>query len=106
MGKLVRDKIPEIMIVNKQNPKIKIVKNDSEYIEALHNKLLEEVNEFIEASSTNKEIESIQEIADVLEVIDAICEHKKYNHDLIRSSKLKKKQERGGFENRILLINA
>ena len=104
MSKLIRDKIPEIMIAKKQKPKIKIIKNDSEYIETLHKKLSEEVNEFIEASTKNNDTEAIEEIADILEVIEAICEHKKYSHDLIQASKLKKKQERGGFEKRILLI--
>lgn len=104
MSKLVRDKIPDIMIAKKQTPKIKVIKNDSEYLEALHEKLSEEVNEFIESSIKNNNEEAMQEIADILEVIEAICKYKKYSRDSIQDFKSRKKQERGGFEKRILLI--
>ena len=38
MNKLVRDKIPEIMKNKNQNPKTKIIKDDSEYLSALSKK--------------------------------------------------------------------
>ena len=103
MSKLVRDKIPELMIAKNQNPKIQIIKNDSEYLSALHKKLLEEINEFIEASVKNNNEYAMQEMADILEVIEAICKFKQYDYKTIQDYKSKKKHERGGFEKRILL---
>jgi len=104
MNKLVRDKIPEIMKNKKQNPKTVIIKNDSEYLSALNKKLIEEVNEYLESSSKDNSENTKYEIADILEVIEAICKLKKYNADTIKDYKLKKKKEKGSFEKRILLL--
>jgi len=65
-NKLVRDKIPEIIKDNGNIPITHIASNE-EYKEKLKTKLKEEVNEFLEES--NKE-----ELADILEVIYAICD--------------------------------
>lgn len=103
MSKLVRDKIPEIMIVKNKNPKIKIITNDLEYFSFLTKKLLEEVDEFIEASNKSEKHFAEEEMADVLEVIEAICKFKNYDDLAIQKYKLNKKYERGGFEKRIIL---
>jgi len=102
MFKLVRDKIPEIIKANHKNPEIKVVENDRDYFAALNEKLLEEVNEFIEASCKGDKV-AMEEIADILEVIESICKFKKYDRQLIENYKLQKKKERGGFDNRIML---
>jgi predicted house-cleaning noncanonical NTP pyrophosphatase (MazG superfamily) len=104
MFKLVRDKIPEIMLANGQGPVTKTVTDDVAYDVALRAKLLEEVHEFIEAASQNDDEHAMREIADVLEVIEAICHFKKYEDSVIQSYKANKKRERGGFEKRILLV--
>ena len=105
MTKLVRDKIPEIMAVKNQIAKTKILRIDSEYLSALSDKLLEEVNELIAAIQNNESLLNQQsEMADVLEVIEAICKFKNYESQLINDIKQKKKSKRGGFEKRILLI--
>jgi predicted house-cleaning noncanonical NTP pyrophosphatase (MazG superfamily) len=105
MGKLVRDKIPEIMIANKQLHKIRIIKDNKEYFNELIKKLLEETNEFIEAAQTNDSIEAQNEIADIFEVIETICDFKKYNKDAIQDYKAQKRRDRGGFKKKIFLEN-
>ena len=93
--KLVRDKIPEIMEKSGKKPIIHIAE-DKEYWEELKNKLNEEVNEFLEE-------ENEEELADILEVINAICDYKKFSLEDIEKLRIKKSEERGGFKNKIIL---
>lgn len=103
MNKLVRDKIPEIMAQQGKSPRVKILNGDVEYYDALQQKLLEEVDEFLETK--NNDEAAMYEIADILEVIDAICVLKKYDKNNILNKKLIKKQERGGFEKRLFIMS-
>ena len=103
MNKLVRDKIPEIMAKQGKSPRVKILNGDVEYYDALQQKLLEEVDEFLETK--NNDEAAMYEIADILEVIDAICVLKKYDKNNILNKKLIKKQERGGFEKRLFIMS-
>ncbi|MBA3815723.1 MAG: nucleoside triphosphate pyrophosphohydrolase [Parachlamydiaceae bacterium] len=93
--KLVRDLIPEI-IDRSGRTSIYYCATDEEYRNLVKMKLLEEVNEFLEA-------ESMEELADVLEVIDAI--HVAYQFDIehVQQVKETKKVERGGFKGKIVL---
>jgi predicted house-cleaning noncanonical NTP pyrophosphatase (MazG superfamily) len=103
MLKLVRDKIPEIMKLKGQHPKTQKIKSNSEFLKFLQKKLLEEVEEFIEASIIKNSKASKEELADILEVIDTICKLKKYDLNSIYKLKDKKRLEKGGFNNKILL---
>lgn len=94
-NKLVRDKIPEIIKLNNQNPIIEIL-NDNDYKEELNKKLLEEVNEFIND-------DNIEEIADVLEVIYAILDYKEISREEVEKVRNEKKVKRGAFSRRIYL---
>ena len=94
-NKLVRDKIPEY-IKSKGGNAIVHIADDKEYWEKLKDKLQEEVKEFIEA-------ESVEEMADVLEVIDAILDFKNFNKEELEKVKNKKADERGKFKNKIVL---
>jgi predicted house-cleaning noncanonical NTP pyrophosphatase (MazG superfamily) len=93
--KLVRDKIPEIIRNNGKTPITHIAESD-EYWNKLKNKLKEEVEEFIQDS--NKE-----ELADIFEVITAINLYKEWTIDEIVEVQKKKREERGGFEDKIIL---
>jgi len=94
-NKLIRDKIPEII---KQKGKIPIIHSadEDEYWKKLKEKLLEEVNEYLENPIK-------EELADILEVIETICEFKKIDKKELESIKKKKAEERGGFKDKIIL---
>lgn len=71
-GKLVRDKIPEIIENSGKEPIIRVLE-DTEYKEELLKKLYEEYNEVIEAKTKE---ETLEECSDVLEVLIALLEYK------------------------------
>ena len=64
-NKLVRDKIPEIIEADGKTCKTRIL-SDEEYIASLEAKLNEEVAEY-------QADKNLEEMADVLEVLQAIC---------------------------------
>jgi len=94
-NKLVRDKIPQY-IKNKGGTPITHIAADKEYWQKLKEKLQEEVNEF-------QESESIEEIADILEVIDAMCGYKKFDKGKLQKVKNEKAKKRGKFKDKIIL---
>jgi len=93
MGKLVRDKIPEII---KETGKYPITRtlSEEEYLIELDKKLNEEVAEY-------QADKSMEEIADIMEVIFAICKARNYSQEQIGNIKREKREKRGGFEKRI-----
>ena len=94
-NKLVRDKIPEY-IKTKGGKPIFHVAAKKEYWQKLKDKLLEEYEEF-------KKYESIEEFADLMEVIDAIANYKRFDQNKVIAMRDKKAEERGRFKNRIIL---
>ena len=98
-NKLVRDKIPEIIESNGENPVIRILEND-ECKEELEKKLLEEYNEVIEAKESKQRIE---ELADMLEVIISLAKLENKSLDDIIGIANKKREKRGGFDKKIFL---
>ncbi|MFH1767260.1 MAG: NUDIX domain-containing protein [Patescibacteria group bacterium] len=94
-AKLVRDKIPEIIERNGERPMIRIA-DQEEYRDVLKEKLLEEAAEF-------KRDETPEEIADIFEVIDAICKEFGFAKPIVENLQREKKEKRGGFEEKIIL---
>ncbi len=92
-NKLVRDKIPEILD-KKGVPYEKRVASYDEYKIELIKKLEEEIVEF-------KEEGSIEELADILEVVDALKKLPDYANVL--EVQKQKREEKGGFDERIIL---
>ncbi len=93
--KLIRDNIPEI-ISQKGGRAVTHVASEEEYRQKLIAKLREETEEFAQS-------ESIEEMADILEVIDAIILYKGFGRNELQTIKEAKAQERGRFEKRIIL---
>lgn len=93
MGKLVRDRIPEIIKADGKKPITRILSED-EYLQELDIKLNEEVAEY-------QADKSIEEMADVLEVLFAICEARGYSIEQLIKVKRDKQDKRGGFKDRI-----
>jgi len=98
-NKLVRDNIPDI-IASKGEESVTRILADEEYKVELYKKLLEEANEVI--SSKNSD-ETIEELADVLEILRSIAELNGKTLDNVLETANQKKLKRGGFEKRIFL---
>lgn len=94
-NKLVRDKIPEY-IRKKGGIPITHTADEVEYWQKLKEKLLEEIEEF-------KKDESAEELADILEVLDAIADYKKFDRSEIEKIKKNKAEEKGKFKDRSIL---
>lgn len=95
MPKLIRDKIPDLV----QDAREQIAfhyASDEEYNKALREKLVEEVGEFLQNPSP-------EEMADILEVLDALCIMYDMDPAMIQDAKDKKFLERGGFDQKIIL---
>lgn len=94
-NKLVRDKIPEIIKENGEVANTRIL-DDDEYIQALNIKLKEEVNEYLESGS-------VEELADIVEVIYGILHSKGVSIDKFERTRLEKVEKRGAFKDKIFL---
>lgn len=98
--KLVRDKIPEIIRSEGKLFTIEIL-DDKRYSLELKNKLREEVDEY---SKTKTDEHSLEELADILEIIHSLA--KVHGSDIDGVNKIReiKKKQRGGFEDKVFLI--
>ena len=72
-NKLVRDKIPEIIKINNESCKTRIL-SDEEYLSELNKKIQEEMKEYLESGD-------IEELADMEEVLRAILDAKKCSYE-------------------------
>lgn len=95
-NKLVRDKIPE-NIDGEPGKECKYrILDDTEYLTELNKKVLEEANEFIEENS-------IEELGDLMEVINAIMKLKGYKMEEVYKVMKAKEEKKGAFNDRIYL---
>lgn len=93
--KLVRDRIPEIIEKDGKTCVCETLSQE-QYIAMLDAKLNEELAEY-------QESKSLEELADLLEVMGAVVKARGYTWEQLTDIRKKKKEERGGFEKRILL---
>ena len=94
--KLVRDKIPEIIQAS-GNQCVCSILSDEEYLTMLDEKLNEELAEY-------QESKSVEELADLLEVIRAVVIVRGSSIEEVEAIRRDKAAKRGGFVKKILLI--
>ncbi|WP_312692526.1 nucleoside triphosphate pyrophosphohydrolase [Caproiciproducens sp.] len=94
-NKLVRDRIPEIIEASGKTYVCETL-SDEQYIEKLNEKLLEEVQEYLESGT-------VEEMADIDEIMHAILGFKGIPLEEFQRVRMEKLQERGGFKKKILL---
>ena len=93
--KLIRDKIPEIIEQSGKKCIVEVMDNDT-YIDYLDQKLNEELAEY-------QQDKSIEELADLLEVMYAVVVARGYSVEDLERIRLEKAEKRGAFEKRLLL---
>ena len=94
-NKLVRDRISEIIEASGKRCVYSIL-SDEEYLAKLDEKLNEELAEY-------QESKSMEELADLLEVIRAVAVARGSSMDEVEAIRRDKAAKRGGFEKKILL---
>ena len=94
-NKLVRDKIPEIIKASGKECEIEIAPKEERY-GLLENKLQEEVGEFLEDKN-------LEELADIMEVLFGLAHVLGYSEEDLLKMRDKKREERGGFKEGIVL---
>lgn len=98
-NKLVRDRIPEILLEAGINFKISTL-SATEYRQLLRKKIIEEAQEIAEADAEHL----LTELADLYEVLDALIETYGLSLDAILKEQKQRRIERGGFKQRIKLL--
>jgi len=94
-NKLVRDKIPEVIKATGKECEFEIAPKEERY-KLLEAKLNEEVNEFLEDKN-------LEELADVMEVLFGLADNLGYSEKELLKARDKKREERGGFKEGIVL---
>lgn len=94
-NKLVRDRIPEIIEASGKQC-VCATLPDEEYLAKLDEKLNEELAEY-------QESKSMEELADLLEVIRAVAVARGSSIEEVETIRRDKAAKRGGFEKKILL---
>lgn len=98
-NKLVRDRIPEIILSNGINCEV-VTLSETEYRQAIRQKLMEEAQEAAEANEESL----ISELADLYEVMDAVMAAYEIKRELVIAEQLRRRNERGGFEKKLQLL--
>lgn len=97
MSKLVRDKVPDIIRDSGREPVVKPISGES-LKKALKDKLVEEAVELKNSNSL------YDELADVLEVVEALIEQYGLDRQKLEEARKEKLRRAGGFKRGYLLI--
>lgn len=99
MGKLVRDRIPEVIEARGGSAVSRVLQDDDAYRAALLDKLVEECEELRDAPPEAL----LDEAADVYEVLLAIGVSQGWTSEQVARRAEEKRAERGGFAGRVWL---
>ena len=94
-NKLVRDKIPQIIEASGKTCVTEVLSQD-DYLRELDRKLSEELSEY-------QQSKSLEELADLLEVMGAVVKARGYTWDDLTRVRKEKRAARGAFDQRIYL---
>lgn len=97
-GKLVRDRIPEIIEADGRTAKVRVL-DESELVPALTAKLAEEAEELRQAEPDDR----LGELADIYEVLAALAGTLGFSEERVQEAARHKRTERGGFSRRLWL---
>ncbi|MBU8907675.1 nucleoside triphosphate pyrophosphohydrolase [Desertibacillus haloalkaliphilus] len=100
-NKLVRDKIPEVIEEAGKLCRTRIL-DDNEYIKELQAKSREELEEYMSESDDKK---AVEELADLLEVMHALAAVHGFSMAEIEKIRAEKAEKRGGFQDKVFLID-
>jgi predicted house-cleaning noncanonical NTP pyrophosphatase (MazG superfamily) len=99
-NKLVRDRIPEIIKKEGKNVSVRIL-SDDEFVSELYKKVKEEA---IELAAVEGDLtETVKEISDVYEVIDALIDALSLDREEIGRTRNERKENRGAFKQKLFL---
>lgn len=93
--KLVRDEIPRIIAESGKRCEVTVL-SPEEYLAMVDRKLREELDEYLESGSP-------EELADLLEVVRAAAKARGSSIEQVEEIRVRKAEERGGFEKRLCL---
>lgn len=95
-NKLIRDRIPEIIEASGKKAVVEKVEGEK-LLDLLNKKLFEELKEYEESGE-------VEELADLVEVVQAILDYKEVSIEEFNKMREKKNVTRGAFKEGLLLI--
>ncbi len=107
-NKLVRDKMIDIYKndvaqgISASAFSVKYLEK-KETLELLKNKFLEETEEMFQVYESESPEKLKEEMADIIEVLNAVAYHKGFSFDEVENIRQNKKEKRGGFETGLFL---
>ncbi|WP_097028127.1 nucleoside triphosphate pyrophosphohydrolase [Clostridium peptidivorans] len=94
-NKLVRDKVPEVLEQEGKKYVIQYAEKEK-MLDLLKDKLKEEAREFFQD-------DSLEGLADIVEVVFSLANELGYSEEEVLVKRTEKREEKGGFEERIVL---
>ncbi|MEC5423928.1 nucleoside triphosphate pyrophosphohydrolase [Virgibacillus sp. C22-A2] len=100
-NKLIRDRIPAMIAMTGKEANTTTL-SDKDYVEELKKKTKEELQEYLAADNDQ---DALEELADMLELIHALTKVHGSTVEELEVIREKKAEQRGGFNERVFLID-